>query len=131
MLYNNFVNGGCNMLTEFGKVLRKIRIDSNELLKEMADKLEVTASYLSAVEHGKREIPSDWIAKLINIYDLGVSQIKELEDSAEKSTLSIKINLKGQSSDAISLANAFARKLKDFDQNDIDKIKAIMNKKGE
>ena len=47
------------MLTEFGKCLRKIRIDKAELLKDMAEKLQVTSAYLSAVEHGKREIPDD------------------------------------------------------------------------
>ena len=39
------------MLTNFGKALRKLRIDNNELLKDMALKLEVTVSYLSAVEN--------------------------------------------------------------------------------
>ena len=42
------------MLTALGRFLRKIRIDRNELLKDMADKLEVSASFLSAVENGKR-----------------------------------------------------------------------------
>ena len=44
------------MLTNFGKALRKLRIDNNELLKDMALKLEVTVSYLSAVENGKRDV---------------------------------------------------------------------------
>lgn len=38
------------MLTKFGKELRKIRIENDEILKDMADKLNVTAAYLSAVE---------------------------------------------------------------------------------
>ena len=37
------------MLTKFGKELRKIRIEHDEILKDMADKLNVTAAYLSAV----------------------------------------------------------------------------------
>lgn len=44
-------------LTEFGKFSRKLRIDNGELLKDMAIKLNVTVSYLSAVEIGKRNIP--------------------------------------------------------------------------
>ena len=46
------------MLTALGRFLRKIRIDRNELLKDMADKLEVSASFLSAVENGKKSMPS-------------------------------------------------------------------------
>jgi len=41
------------MITEFGRILRNIRMDCNELLKDMADKLNITSSYLSAIEHGK------------------------------------------------------------------------------
>lgn len=34
---------GKNMLTKFGKELRKIRIENDEILKDMADKLNVTS----------------------------------------------------------------------------------------
>ena len=44
------------MLTEFGKILRKLRIDRQELLRDMAKNLEVSSAYLSAVETGKRKI---------------------------------------------------------------------------
>ena len=43
------------MLTSLGKFLRKIRIDNDEYLKDMADKLGVTVSFLSAVENGKKK----------------------------------------------------------------------------
>ena len=43
------------MLTALGKFLRKLRIDNGEILKDMADKLGVTASFLSAVENGKKQ----------------------------------------------------------------------------
>ena len=39
------------MLTSLGKFLRKLRIDRGEILKDMADKLGVTVSFLSAVEN--------------------------------------------------------------------------------
>ena len=58
------------MITEFGKALRKLRIDRGEILKTMAEKLNMTSSYLSAIECGKRNIPSDLISKLASIYDL-------------------------------------------------------------
>lgn len=45
------------MLTRFGKQLRKLRIDREERLKDMADRLNVTTAYLSAVENGKRTVP--------------------------------------------------------------------------
>ncbi len=45
------------MLTQFGIFLRKLRLDSNEIMKEMATKLDVSPSFLSTVENGKKTIP--------------------------------------------------------------------------
>ena len=47
------------MLTEFGKLLRIIRINSGDTSKDMAKKLNLSPSYLSAIESGKRNIPLD------------------------------------------------------------------------
>lgn len=47
------------MLTEFGKLLRIIRINSGDTSKDMAKKLNLSPSYLSAIESGKRNIPAD------------------------------------------------------------------------
>ena len=47
-------------LSDFAIFCRKLRIDNNQILKEMADLLDVSSSYLSAVENGKRNIPNDW-----------------------------------------------------------------------
>lgn len=38
------------MLTEFGKLLRIIRINSGDTSKDMAKKLNLSPSYLSAIE---------------------------------------------------------------------------------
>lgn len=118
------------MLTEFGRVLRKLRIDRNELSKDMAQRLGVTASYLSAVEHGKREIPSNWIMEIASMYDLNNDDILDLEEAAKKSALSIKIDLKGEDPNKIELANAFARRLTDFEQDDVDKMMEFIAKRG-
>ena len=67
------------MLTEFGKILRKLRIDRQELLRDMAKNLEVSSAYLSAVETGKRKIPIDWCSKISTLYKLDPDTIRELE----------------------------------------------------
>jgi transcriptional regulator with XRE-family HTH domain len=58
------------MLTEFGKFTRKLRVDNDELLKYMADKLGVSSSYLSSVETGKRKTPVEWVDKISQLYNL-------------------------------------------------------------
>ncbi|MDO4594477.1 MAG: helix-turn-helix transcriptional regulator [Tissierellia bacterium] len=58
------------MLTELGIYLRKLRLDNHEIMKDMAKKLEVSTSFLSAVENGKKKMPESWIDRLVDLYDL-------------------------------------------------------------
>ena len=55
------------MLTAFGKALRKIRIDRNLLLKDMADGLGCSSPFLSAIESGTKKIPDDMIERISNV----------------------------------------------------------------
>ncbi len=54
-------------------------MDHDERMKDMAEKLEITSSYLSAVEKGKRALPSSWIHKICKNYQLSKSQMNELQ----------------------------------------------------
>ena len=65
-------------LADFGKFLRKLRIDNGELLKDMAIKLNVTPSFLSMVETGRRNIPKKWEEDIEKIYSLSLKQKEEL-----------------------------------------------------
>lgn len=56
------------MTTQLGTFLKNLRLDSGELLKEMAEKLNVSSSFLSAVENGKRDIPESWYKKMVDLY---------------------------------------------------------------
>lgn len=104
------------MITEFGKVLRKLRIDRGEILKTMADHLEITSSYLSAIECGKRNIPPDFIERLSNVYGLDQDQILVLNNARNKSLDSIEIKLDGISGPKRDLVLQFARKFNDMDE---------------
>lgn len=66
------------MTTDFGKFTRKLRVDNDELMKDMASKLGVTSSYLSAVEKGKRKVPLNWSELITMQYDLTEKQSSEL-----------------------------------------------------
>lgn len=65
-------------LTEFGKFLRKLRIDNGELLKDMAIKLNTTPAFLSMVETGRRSIPEKLEEEIEKIYSLSLIQKEEL-----------------------------------------------------
>lgn len=117
------------MLTNFGKALRRMRIDHNEFLKDMAAKLEVTVAYLSAVENGKREVPDEWIEKLSCQYNLTPDERKELQEYAYENKDSLKINLNGIQREEKELALAFARTFKDLSDEDIRAMQEIFNKR--
>ncbi len=51
-------------LTEFGKAVRKARIDTGQTLLSMATALGTSASFLSAMETGRKKIAEQWVAKI-------------------------------------------------------------------
>ncbi|TYQ14838.1 UNVERIFIED_CONTAM: hypothetical protein Cloal_1221 [Acetivibrio alkalicellulosi] len=117
------------MLTEFGKILRKIRIDNCELLKDMADKLSVTPSYLSAVETGKRNVPEDWPDQLFKLYSLDIKDKDLLEEAAYNSKLQLKLNLDKLNNKDKNLALSFAREFQELTTIDKDRILEILSKR--
>lgn len=42
------------MVTAFGKFCRKLRIDRGQIMLDMAESLQVSPAFLSAVENGKK-----------------------------------------------------------------------------
>ena len=116
------------MLTEFGKTLRKMRIERNEILKDMADKLAMTSSYLSAIECGKRNIPINFITKLAETYQLTNDEIADLHKAEDVSRECVKINLSGNESQKRDLALQFARKFDDIDEETAKTILRFLNK---
>lgn len=117
------------MLTEFGKALRKIRIDHQELLKEMADALGVSSAYLSAVETGKRRIPDDWVGKIAALYTLDDMARLELSDAADKSAQEVKISLLDASDAKRDAVLTFAKALDGLSDEELTKIMSSMKKR--
>ena len=122
--------------TEYGKILRKIRIENNEVLKNMVDKLalhdySITISYLSAIENGLRSIPSELSSKIIEIYKLDEKQIKELKNAAKFSQKKAVIELSNLTNSYRDTALLFARQFNDIPDSDMEKIRNILKKKGE
>lgn len=119
------------MLTAFGKELRKLRITSNQLIRDMAANLGVTASYLSAVETGKRQIPEGWIKTLVGLYNLSESEACNLQNAADASALSVKITLDGLSDRQRSTAVLFAREFSGMDADKLEQIRLILDEDGD
>lgn len=116
-------------MTEFGKFLRKLRIDNNELLKNMAEHLNVTPSYLSAIEIGKRNIPKDWFRKIVKIYNLNANEQIMLQGSIDRSKNTLKIPLNEMSDNDRDLTISFARKLENLTKQEKEQLLSILKHK--
>ncbi|MCL1914982.1 MAG: helix-turn-helix domain-containing protein [Eubacteriaceae bacterium] len=117
------------MLTAFGKYVRVLRIENGCLLKDMADYLGVTSSYLSAVEMGKRKIPQDWESKIALFFSLDMSQQNSLRKSIQDSLDEVPFNLTNASAEQRELAFAFARKMDRLDDNEIQAMLNVFKEK--
>ena len=81
------------MITEIGKFLRILRVEWGESAKLMAEKLNVSPAYLSAVELGKRDFPLSWEQTIINVYKLNETNKKKLQKAIKESKSTVKFDL--------------------------------------
>ena len=114
------------MLTSIGRFLRKLRIDHGEILKDMAEKLEVTVSFLSAVENGKKKMPAAWNKKICDLYQLDVDQRDAFTAAIADTEDSIEMNLYDVTMGRRELAVSFARKFSEIDDFQAEEIKKIL-----
>lgn len=63
-------------VTPLGKFLRKIRIDHDERLYDMAKKVGVSSAFLSSVENGHKKASDALVDNIITIYKLDEKQKK-------------------------------------------------------
>lgn len=115
------------MITELGKVLRRMRIDYGELLKDMAEKLNITPSYLSSIENGKKRPTREWIDKLADVYNLSPSQRQDLKTAYFETINEVSISLDGASTQTMELGLVFARRFRNLSSKQMKSIVTILN----
>ncbi|WP_375670526.1 MULTISPECIES: helix-turn-helix domain-containing protein [unclassified Bartonella] len=116
------------MLTPFGKILRKLRIDHSERLLDMAKKLDISVAFLSSVEIGKKSVPVGLEEKIIELYalDQEVAEILRRESDACRKSFTIK------PSDTFrcEAAGMFSRLINIISQEDLELLKKLLEKAG-
>ena len=114
------------MLTTLGRMLRKMRIDNGELLRDMAERLHMSSAMLSAIENGNRKPMEDFALRLAAEYSLDDSERVALEDAVAEQRAQVMIGLKGANRDDRELAVAFARQFDTLEDEAKNKIRAIL-----
>lgn len=74
--------------------MRILRIQRNENAQAMAKRLDMSPSYLSTIENGKRNIPASLEEDIIRLYALSELEQKELRGAIVRSSGMVKIDFK-------------------------------------
>ena len=114
--------------TSLGQMLRKIRIDSGEVLMHMANKLKMSPAFLSAIELGKRSVPSDFITNLVANYNLSNEVITNVIHAIDEDKRIIELNLSEADDQQIDAALAFTRRVKSMSPVELEAIMKIFKK---
>ena len=114
------------MITEFGKYIRKLRIDHAITLRQMADAIELSPSFLSSVETGKRNITPSYFDNVVRYFQLNDQDTAELRNLADISKNEISLSIKEATFEQKNSAIAFARRLNSLTTDDLKKINDIL-----
>lgn len=71
--------------TDVGKFLAKIRIDNEDSMSDMADKIGIHKNNLYSIEQGKRDISLKLFKKIVDVYKLKDEDVKEFYITMVKS----------------------------------------------
>ena len=117
-------------MTPLGAKMRELRDSRGVTLKEMANALNVSSAYLSALEHGKRGKPT-WILlqRIIHYFNVIWDEAEELQRLAELSDPKVSIDTGGLSPEATELANRLARDIGRLTPEDLSALKAELIKR--
>ena len=115
------------MLTEFGKLLRIIRINCGDSARDMASKLNMSPSYLSTIENGKRNIPPDMEQLLIKAYNLSDKDKEKLRKAMVNSSDTLKLDLTELAEKKKQVIFAITKE--DLDEETVNTLYQIINNK--
>lgn len=112
--------------TKFGEFVRILRIKHHEVMGDMADMLGTSLPFLSAVENGKKNVPAEWIKKIVSYYDLNENEENELLQAIDESKTQMKLSLINSSECKRGAALQFARSFDNMDDEIAKKIIDIL-----
>lgn len=110
-------------MTPLGLKLRELRRRKGVSQKEMASALGVSAAYLSALEHGRRGVPT-WVLlqKIIGYFNVIWDDAEEVLKLAGQSHPRIVIDTSGLSPEATEFANLLAARIGCLDAGTLERM---------
>jgi len=118
-------------MTPFGARMRELRAERGVSLKTMAGALGVSAAYLSALEHGRRGVPT-WalVQGAIEFFNIIWDEADELARLARISDPRIVVDTAGLSPRATEFANRLAKEIDGLGTSEIDALLSLLPARG-
>jgi transcriptional regulator with XRE-family HTH domain len=115
-------------MTPLGEKLRELRRKKGVSQKEMASALGVSPAYLSALEHGRRGVPT-WVLlqKIIGYFNIIWDDAEDVLRLAGQSHPRIVIDTSGLSPAATELANLLAIRISGLDTETLMRMIEMLN----
>lgn len=115
-------------MTPFGLHLRSLRAQRGLTLSDLAERLTVSAAYLSALEHGHRGRPQPGLVmQICGALDLIWDEAETLKALAEISAPRVTLNTAGLSPLATELANLLATRLAHLDEETLERLLLVLD----
>jgi transcriptional regulator with XRE-family HTH domain len=115
-------------MTPFGARLRDLRTQRGVTLKDLAAALQVSAAYLSALEHGRRGRPSAGLVHQVNEYfGLIWDDAEDLNRLARESHPRAVLDTAGLAPEVTELANRLAREIRHVTPDAAARIAAVLD----
>jgi len=115
-------------MTPFGARLRALRAERGVTLKQLAAALQVSAAYISALEHGRRGAPSTGLVHQVNeFFGLIWDDAEELARLARLSHPRVTVNTAGLTPEQTALANRLAQSIHRLPPETIASMHALLD----
>jgi len=115
------------MLTAIGKELRKLRIEREERLQDMADTLGISPAFLSAVEIGHKSPPDDFAERIIKAHGLKGDEAESVVRAVDRSRKTFRLT--PASPVAHDTAGLLARKFNTLSDEQLQHIRLVLRGK--
>ena len=116
-------------MTPFGEALRELRRRKGVSQKQMAAALNVSAAYLSALEHGKRGAPSfDFLQRVAGYFNVIWDEAEELFRIANVSAPKVVLDTSGLTPEHTAFANRLSEQIRALSPETIRALEDILEK---
>ena len=115
------------MTTEFGKRVQQLRQLAGMTLFEVAQKMNLSSAFLSAIENGRKRVPDDFVDKLGKAVPAARKEAVALESMANQARKQVVVPLPQASRQDADLATALARKFNTLSEAQKKRIRDILD----